>query len=41
LNWEIRGVRSGKSNRKKAGDALAAIVARMPRDFSLSEDSRS
>ena len=36
-NWEIRGVRFGKSDRKKAGDALATIIDRMQRDFNLSK----
>jgi hypothetical protein len=38
-NWSIRGVRFGKSDRKKASDALATILERLQREFSLSEEN--
>jgi hypothetical protein len=40
-NWGIRGSRFGKSDRKKASAALATIVERMQRDFSLVEGCRT
>jgi hypothetical protein len=40
-NWSIRGVRFGKSDRKKASDALATILERLQREFSLSEEKSS
>jgi hypothetical protein len=40
-NWEIRGVRFGRSDRKKTSNVLATIVERMQREFSLSEDTLS
>jgi hypothetical protein len=36
-NWDIRGVRFGKSDRKKAGDALSTILERFRLKYSLSE----
>ena len=35
-NWEIRGVKFGRSDRNKAGQALSVIVARMQGEFALS-----
>ena len=36
-NWAIRGVKFGKSDRQKAAQAIAVIVARMQHEFALSE----
>jgi hypothetical protein len=33
-NWEVRGVRLGKANRKTAGEALATVVMRLQQEFS-------
>lgn len=38
-NWEIKGVRFGRSDRNKAGQALSVIVARLQGEFALSEES--
>jgi hypothetical protein len=37
-NWAIRGIRFGKADRDKSGLALATIVERMQREFSLAAD---
>jgi hypothetical protein len=37
-NWVLRGVKFGKADREKANEALTAIVARMQREFRLSDD---
>jgi hypothetical protein len=34
-NWAIRGVRFGKADRDKCGNALTTIVERMQREFVL------
>jgi hypothetical protein len=34
-NWSVRGVRFGRADRDKASQALATIVERMRREFSL------
>ena len=34
-NWDVRGARFGKSDRKKASEALESIVEWMRREFSL------
>lgn len=36
-NWDVRGVRFGKSDRKKAGNALITILERFRLKYSLSE----
>jgi hypothetical protein len=36
-NWDVRGGRFGKSERKKAGDALSTILERFGLKYSLSE----
>jgi hypothetical protein len=38
-DWVIRGVKFGRANRQKATEALDVVVARMAREFRLSEDS--
>src|SRR5262249_48237477 len=41
-NWAIKGVKFGRSDRNKAGQALSVIVARMQGEFALSgERARS
>jgi hypothetical protein len=40
-NWAIRGVRFGRADRDKSGQALATIVERAQRYFSLAEDDPS
>jgi hypothetical protein len=37
-NWAIRGVRFGRADRDKSSQALATIVERAQRYFSLAED---
>jgi hypothetical protein len=37
-NWAVQGVRFGRADRDKAGQALATIVERAQRYFSLAED---
>ena len=37
-NWAIRGIKFGRADRKKAGDAVNRIVERMKCDFNLSND---
>jgi len=37
-NWAIRGVRFGRADRDKSSQALATIVERTQRYFSLAED---
>jgi hypothetical protein len=37
-NWTIRGVKFGRADREKCGQALKSIVERMQREFLLSED---
>ena len=39
-NWAIRGIKFGRSDRQKAAQAIAVIVARMQHEFRLSEESR-
>jgi hypothetical protein len=39
-NWAIRGIKFGRSDRRKAAQAIAVIVARMRHEFRLSEDPR-
>jgi hypothetical protein len=36
-NWDVRGVRFGKSDRKKASNALNTILESFRRKYSLSE----
>jgi hypothetical protein len=36
-NWAIKGVKFGKADRAKCSQALATIVERMQREFSLAE----
>ena len=38
-NWAIKGIRFGRSDRQKVGDAIAIIVKRMQGEFALSEDA--
>jgi hypothetical protein len=38
-NWEIKGIKFGRSDRHKAGQALSVIVARMQGEFALSGGS--
>jgi hypothetical protein len=38
-NWAIKGVRFGKADRDKSSLALATIVERMQREFSLAADA--
>jgi hypothetical protein len=38
-NWAIKGVKFGRSDRHKAGQALSVIVARMQGEFALSAES--
>jgi hypothetical protein len=37
-NWAVRGVRFGKADRDKSTQALATIIERMQREFSLAQD---
>jgi len=37
-NWDVRGVKFGKADRRTVDEALATVVERMRRDFLLSED---
>jgi hypothetical protein len=37
-NWEIKGVKFGKTDRVKANEVLATIVERMQHEFLLSND---
>ena len=37
-NWTIQGIKFGRSNRKKASEALDVVVARMSQEFRLSKD---
>jgi hypothetical protein len=37
-NWEIKGVKFGKTDRAKANEALTTVVERMQREFLLSID---
>jgi hypothetical protein len=37
-NWAVRGVRVGKADRDKSTQALATIIARMQREFTLAAD---
>jgi hypothetical protein len=37
-DWTIKGIKFGRSNRKKASEALNVVVARMAQEFRLSED---
>jgi hypothetical protein len=37
-NWAIRGIKFGRADRNKAGDAVNRIVERMKCDFNLSND---
>jgi hypothetical protein len=37
-NWAVRGVRFGRADRDKSGQALATIVERAQHYFSLAED---
>ena len=37
FNWEVRGVRFGKSDRKMASDALIDVLEKFRRKYSLSE----
>jgi len=37
-NWEVRGVKYGKADRKMVDGALATVVDRMQREFRLSDD---
>lgn len=37
-NWEIKGVKFGKTDRAKTNEALATVVERMQREFFLSAD---
>jgi hypothetical protein len=37
-NWVVRGVKFGKADRQLVDEALAIVVARMQREFLLSED---
>jgi hypothetical protein len=36
-NWDVRGVKFGKADRKAVDEALAAVVERMRREFLLSD----
>jgi hypothetical protein len=40
-NWAIKGVKFGRSDRERAAQAVALIVARMQREFRLSEPART
>jgi hypothetical protein len=40
-NWAIRGIRFGRSDRQKAGQAIAAIVSRMQSEFKLSQQKQT
>jgi hypothetical protein len=37
-NWEVRGVKFGKADRKMVDQALATVVDRMQQEFRLSDD---
>jgi hypothetical protein len=37
-NWAIRGIKFGRADRNKAGDAVNRIVERMKCDFNLSNE---
>jgi hypothetical protein len=37
-NWVLRGVKFGRADRDKSGLALATVVKRMQREFSLAAD---
>src|SRR5580704_3075617 len=34
-NWEVRGVKFGKTDRTIASDALATVITRLQREFAL------
>ena len=38
-NWEIRGVKFGKTDKKMVGEALATVVAQLQREFRLADRS--
>jgi hypothetical protein len=35
-NWAIKGIKFGRADRNKAGNAVNRVVERMQRDFNLS-----
>jgi hypothetical protein len=37
-NWDVRGVKFGKADRRTADEALASVVERLRREFVLSDD---
>jgi hypothetical protein len=37
-NWALKGIKFGRADRSKAGDAVNRIVERMQCDFNLSND---
>jgi hypothetical protein len=37
-NWTVRGIRFGQADRDTSGKAVAIIVERLQREFSLAED---
>ena len=40
-NWAIRGIKFGRSDRQKAGQAVAAIVSRMQSEFKLKQQKQT
>jgi hypothetical protein len=38
-NWAIKGIRFGRADRQKAGEAITVIVTRMQGEFTLSEQN--
>ena len=36
-NWEIRGVKFGKADKKMVGEALATVVEQLQREFRLAD----
>jgi hypothetical protein len=37
-NWDVRGVKFGKADRRKADEALVSVVERLRQEFVLSDD---
>lgn len=37
-NWALKGIKFGRADRKKAGDAVNRIIERLQSDFNLSND---
>ena len=38
VNWTLKGIKFGRSDREKAAQAVAVVVTRMQREFRLSKE---